>query len=49
MISITPIISRKPSASITTDGCRAMKAEIGPDATNISPTAISTATIMIGK
>ena len=48
-ISVVPIIRRKPSASITTLGLRRMKAASGPEAAIISPTATTTAAIMIGR
>ena len=46
-ISETPISSRKASASIFTVGCRSTKPLIDRAATSMTPTAMTTATIMI--
>ena len=48
-ISVVPIISRKPSASITIVGFFSMKPATGPEATSITVIATMTAMYMIAR
>ena len=46
-MSVTPISNRNDSARILTDGWSCTNFESGPDANSMTPTAMTTATIMM--